>query len=112
MNAKSTLKMALDRLMVVLLPLLMAYSLIGEELHEWLGASMFLLFLGHHALNRRWYRSLAKGKWTARRLFRTFVNAALLLCMLGLMVSGVILSRADGALPGHSTCCPLTGAFA
>ena len=63
MNAKSTLKMALDRLMVVLLPLLMAYSLIGEELHEWLGASMFLLFLGHHALNRRWYRSLAKGKW-------------------------------------------------
>ena len=93
MNAKSTLKMALDCLMVVLLPLLMAYSLVGEELHEWLGASMFLLFLGHHALNRRWYRSLAKGKWTARRLFRTFVNAALLLCMLGLMVSGVILSR-------------------
>ena len=42
MNAKSTLKMALDCLMVVLLPLLMAYSLIGEELHEWLGASMFL----------------------------------------------------------------------
>ena len=30
MNAKSTLKMALDRLMVVLLPLLMAYSLIGD----------------------------------------------------------------------------------
>ena len=106
MNAKSTLKMALDRLMVVLLPLLMAYSLIGEELHEWLGASMFLLFLGHHALNRRWYRSLAKGKWTARRLFRTFVNAALLLCMI------FFPSRADGALPGHSTCCPLTGAFA
>ena len=93
MNAKSTLKMVLDCLMVVLLPLLMAYSLIGEELHEWLGASMFLLFLGHHALNWRWYRSLAKGKWTARRLFQTFVNATLLLCMLGLMVSGVILSR-------------------
>lgn len=93
MNAKSTLKMVLDCLMVVLLPLLMAYSLIGEEFHEWLGASMFLLFLGHHALNWRWYRSLAKGKWTARRLFQTFVNAALLLCMLGLMVSGVILSR-------------------
>lgn len=93
MNAKSTLKMALDCLMIVLLPLLMAYSLIGEEIHEWLGASMFLLFLGHHVLNWRWYRSLAKGKWTARRLFQTFVNAVLLLCMLCLMVSGVILSR-------------------
>jgi len=93
MNAKSTLKMALDCLMVILLPLMMAYSLIGEALHEWLGASMFLLFLGHHGLNWRWYRGLAKGKWTAGRLFHTFVNAALLLCMLGLMVSGVILSR-------------------
>mgnify|MGYP000307445977 FL=1 len=93
MNAKSTWKRMLDCLMVVVLPLLMAYSLIGEQTHEWLGAVMFLLSLGHHVLNWRWYRSLRKGKWTARRLLQTIVNAALLLCMLGLIVSGVVLSR-------------------
>lgn len=86
-------KRALDCLMVLLLPLLMAYSLVGEEAHEWLGAAMLLLFLGHHGLNRRWYPALLKGRWTAARVFQTVVNAALLLAMLGLMASGVMLSR-------------------
>ena len=84
---------ALDCLMVLLLPLLMTYSLVGEAAHEWLGAVMFLLFLGHHGLNWRWYPALPKGKWTTARVFQTTVNGALLLAMLGLMVSGVMLSR-------------------
>lgn len=83
----------LDCLMVVLLPLLMAYSLIGESIHEWLGIAMLLLFLGHHALNWRWYRSLPRGKWSPVRMFQTAVNTALLLVMAGLAVSGIIMSR-------------------
>lgn len=86
-------KAALDCLMVVLLPLLMAYSLVGERAHEWLGAAMLLLFLGHHTLNRRWYRSLPRGKWPPARVLQTAVSAALLLVMAGLAVSGVLLSR-------------------
>ena len=46
-------KAALDGLMILLLPVLMAYSLVGEQLHEWLGVLMLLLFVGHHALNWR-----------------------------------------------------------
>lgn len=84
---------ALDCLMVVLLPLLMAYSLIGESLHEWLGIAMLPLFLGHHALNWRWYRSLPRGKWPPIRVFQTAVNTALLLVMVGLAISGIIMSR-------------------
>lgn len=83
----------LDCLMVVLLPLLMAYSLVGEQVHEWLGTAMLLLFLGHHALNWRWYRSLPRGKWSPARVLQAAVNASLLLVMLGLAVSGVLLSR-------------------
>lgn len=86
-------KRALDCLMVLLLPLLMAYSLMGEAAHEWLGTAMFLLFLGHHGLNWRWYPALLKGRWTADRVFQTVVSALLLLAMLGLMASGVMLSR-------------------
>lgn len=83
----------LDCLMVILLPLLMAYSLVGEEVHEWLGVATLLLFLGHHGLNWHWYPALLKGRWTAARAFQAAVNVLLLLAMLGLMVSGVMLSR-------------------
>lgn len=93
MNAKVKGKIVLDCLMLLLLPVLMAYSLVGEQAHEWLGALMFLLFIGHHLLNIKWYRGLMRGKWTAARVCQTAVDLCLLLCMLGLMVSGVMLSR-------------------
>lgn len=60
MKPKKRWNAALDCLMVTLLPLLIAYSLIGETVHEWLGIAMLLLFLGHHALNWRWHRSLSQ----------------------------------------------------
>lgn len=103
MTKTATWKMALDCAMLALLPALMAYSLVGEEAHEWLGAAMCLLFAGHHVLNRRWYPALTKGKWTGLRLFQTVVNTALLACMLALMVSGAVLSRHVFAL------LPITG---
>ena len=90
---KKKWKAALDCGMVVLLPLLMAYSLVGEQAHEWLGAVMLLLFLGHHVLNWRWYHNLPQGKWVPARILQTVVNAALLLVMAGLAVSGIMLSR-------------------
>lgn len=93
MSTKVKVKMILDCLMLLLLPVLMAYSLVGEQAHEWLGAVMFLLFIGHHLLNVKWYKGLTRGRWTAARVCQAAVNLCLLLCMLGLMVSGVMLSR-------------------
>ena len=40
-----------DLAMTVLLLLLMAYSLVGEVLHEWMGITMLVLFLLHHIWN-------------------------------------------------------------
>lgn len=48
MWGKKKIRMASDLLMVFLLPVLMAYSLVGEAAHEWIGIVMFLLFLLHH----------------------------------------------------------------
>ena len=42
-------RMIIDILMVVILPLLMAYSLIGETAHELPGICMFALFLIDYA---------------------------------------------------------------
>lgn len=89
---KEKLRPVLDGLMVLLLPVLMAYSLVGEQLHEWLGLFMLLLFAGHHGLNRRWYRGLARGGWSGLRVFLTAVDAALLALVACMAVSGVLLS--------------------
>lgn len=42
-------RLLLDLAMTALLLPLMAYSLVGETAHEWLGTAMAVLFLGRHA---------------------------------------------------------------
>ena len=46
------IRMIIDVLMTAMLPLLMAYSLIGESNHDILGIVMFALFIAHHIINR------------------------------------------------------------
>lgn len=86
-------KITVDLIMTVLLLFLMARQLTGDFAHEWLGAGMLFLWVVHHILNRSWYNHLFKGKYTPVRFFQTATNFAVLLCMFGLMVSGIILSR-------------------
>lgn len=86
-------KICIDIGMTVGLLFLMAYELIGQAAHEWLGIGMFVLFIAHHILNRRWWGRLAKGRYTLFRLWQTLLVFLALASMLGSMVSGVILSR-------------------
>ena len=79
--------------MTVLLPMLMAYSLIGEKFHEIVGTAMFVLFIGHHVLNRGWYKALFKGKYNARRIFQTVLNVLLLVFMILQPISGILMSK-------------------
>ena len=72
---------------------LMGYQFWQDEAHEWAGAGMFLLFLLHHVLNGNWYRGIFKGKYTPARVLQVVIDLLVLLAMLGLMVSGVILSN-------------------
>lgn len=93
MKKKFICKIVIDMIMTVLLLFLMARQLTGDSAHEWLGAAMLILWIAHHILNRSWYSHLFKGKYTPVRIFQTVINVAVLLSMLGLMVSGIILSR-------------------
>ena len=79
--------------MTVLLPVLMAYSLIGEMLHEIIGTAIFVLFIVHHILNRKWYGALFKGKYNARRIFQTVLDMLLLVIMLLQPISGILMSK-------------------
>lgn len=90
---KSKIKMGTDFLMTVLLLCLMAYQITGQELHEWFGAGMLILFITHNILNIRWYGSLFKGKYKPLRIMQTIVNFSVLTSMFCLGYSGIIMSR-------------------
>ena len=92
-NQKAKIKMGIDLVMTILLLCQMAYMLIGETAHEWLGTAMFLLFIFHHIVNRKWYQNLLKGKYNPCRILQTAVDILVLLAMIGLMISGIMMSR-------------------
>lgn len=91
--AKKRIRIIVDIAMTVLLPMLMAYSLIGEKFHEFIGTLMFVLFILHHVLNRKWYGSLFKGKYHARRIFQTVLDVLLIVFMLVQPISGILMSK-------------------
>ncbi|MDO4272122.1 MAG: DUF4405 domain-containing protein [Eubacteriales bacterium] len=93
MTGKRKIQNITDMIMTVLLPVLMAYSLIGEDIHEWTGVAMFLLFILHHVLNFKWHKNLFRGKYSGVRILGTTVDGLLFLLMLSLMASGIIMSR-------------------
>lgn len=93
MKPKMKIKMGIDFLMTVLLLCLMAYQITGEELHEWFGAGMLILFIAHNMLNIRWYGSLFKGKYRLLRIIQTVVNFSILISMICLGYSGIVMSR-------------------
>ena len=66
-----------DLAMAVLLLLLMAYSLVGEVLHEWMGIAMLALFVLHHIWNRVWYKSIGRGRPSPYRAVQTALNLLL-----------------------------------
>ncbi|MHC1745681.1 MAG: DUF4405 domain-containing protein [Negativicutes bacterium] len=93
MKPKTICKITIDFFLAIGLLLLMAYELIGHAAHEWIGTGIFLLCILHHILNRNWISHLTKGKYTAYRMLQTMVTAFVFLSIVGLMISGVILSR-------------------
>ena len=93
MKLKQNVKIIIDIIMTVVLFLLMAYSMAGEVIHEWLGIGIFVLFLLHHILNSQWIQNLRKGKYTLFRILQTVLVILVLVSMAGSMLSGIVLSR-------------------
>lgn len=93
MNHSAKIKVFVDVCMTVALLVAMAYLLIGEEAHEWIGTVLFVLFILHHILNRRWYQNIFRGVYSPVRILQILINLFMLFVILALMVSGIILSR-------------------
>lgn len=88
----SLLKIILDITMLILFILLMAYHLLPDATHEWIGASLFVIFILHNIMNYRWYKNLFKGKYKALRIMQTVINFSLIIAMLCCVISTMLIS--------------------
>ena len=79
---KPKLKICIDILMTAALLFLMPYELVGRAAHEWIGTELFLLFILHHILNRKWTAHMFKGKYTKFRILQTILVAAIFISMI------------------------------
>lgn len=76
-------RMIVNIAMTVVLLCLMAYTLVGETAHEVLGTVMFILFIIHHILNRKWFGAVTKGRYNAFR----FLQTTLVFLRIGIRIS-------------------------
>ena len=94
MQTKTTniIKRIVDGVLTVLLLFLMAFQVTGEVLHEWLGIGMTVTLILHHILNRKWYKSVFKGKYSPYRIAMTAVNTLMLAAIALTALSGMSMS--------------------
>jgi len=93
MTIKQTLRIALDIAMTFLL--LCAYNsqLARETAHIYIGMAIIVLFTVHIFINRHWFKTMFKGKYTPRRIVMTVVNVLLALAAITLMITGILEAR-------------------
>ena len=90
MNKK--FRIILDVMMTIMFIILMGYYATENEVHEILGTITFVLFIIHNILNIKWYKSIFKGKHNFQRTFHIIINLLLFVAMVGMMVSGIMIS--------------------
>ncbi|WP_432635553.1 DUF4405 domain-containing protein [Candidatus Avelusimicrobium sp.] len=96
------IRISVDISITVLFLLCLCYPRTGNRVHEILGVGLFALFIWHNLLNRGWYKTLFRGAWPMKRIGWAAVNLLLLADIIGLGVSGIMLSRDVFAFLGLS----------
>ena len=87
MIKQSTVRMIIDTAMTLVSLVMIGgnYFFPWTGVHEILGASLFVLWGVHIALNGRWYGTILKGAYRPFRIMQTAVNCDILVCGIFLM---------------------------
>jgi len=93
LNRNILIRLVIDLAMTVLMLVVMAYHVTGNAIHELVGAVLFMLFIFHNILNRRWYKTIIRGKYNVRRILKIVVNLLFLVSMVVVVISSVPISR-------------------
>ena len=94
-KSNKSIRRIVDTAMTVLLLFLMAYQVTGEAAHEWIGIVMTALVIVHQILNRKWYSTLFKRKYSPYRILSTALNVLLL-------VSFALTAYCGMSMSGHA----------
>ncbi len=90
---KQKTKLIIDAAMIAGMVFSMSLQLFGPGVHKMIGLLTFILFIIHNILNRRWYKGLFKGRYSPIRIAHMVTNFVVILAVLGIMVSGMMLSK-------------------
>ena len=83
----------IDVVMYLLFIILMGHHITGNHIHEILGTGTIVLFIIHNIINIKFYKIIFKGKYNLKRVFLTLIDILLLFCMIGIIVSSIIISN-------------------
>ena len=60
------IKIVIDMLMYFIFVILMGHHITENLIHEILGTILFILFVVHHILNYKYYKTIFKGKYNLK----------------------------------------------
>ena len=86
-------RIVIDTLMALAFVLVMATALVAEAPHEFLGLALFVLVIAHVVVNRRWFTTLARGRWNVARALKLIAIIGLVACLIGQLASALVLSE-------------------
>lgn len=86
------IKIVIDMLMYFIFVILMGHHITENLIHEILGTILFILFIVHHILNYKYYKTIFKGKYNFKRVFLLIIDLLLLISMIGMMISAINIS--------------------
>ena len=70
----------------------LSFSRTESLLHEWSGILVFICIVFHLVWNRKWFRALAKGRYSANRTMITVTDILLILLIVLIVVSSLVIS--------------------
>ncbi len=85
-------RFVIDIAMAICWFLTLKYKLLWAG-HEYVGMLLFVLFIIHIVLNRRWFANLGKGTYNRARTLRTVINIGLLVTMITVIFSAPFIAR-------------------
>ena len=86
-------KRIIDVSMTLLLLLLMSLQVTEQDGHEYIGMVMVLIVIVHQYLNRKWFASILKGRYSAVRILSLTVNISLIVAFTFSAVSGMMIAE-------------------
>ena len=86
------MKILVDILMYLLFIILIGHHITENFIHEVLGTILLVLFIIHHILNIRYFKTNFKGKYNTKRTIILILDTSLFLSMIGIIISAINIS--------------------